>query len=68
MMSSSRRQSRWIKSSELVDNMDERSLIALDKWGEKLQKALQEARQRSVSERSRMRTGKIYVYGLEPMV
>ena len=39
-------ETRWIRLSELVHNMDERSLIALDKWAGKLQKALQEARQR----------------------
>ena len=36
---------RWIKLSELVYNMDERALASLDKWAGKLQKAAREARE-----------------------
>ena len=37
---------RWVKLAELVYNMDERALAALDKWAGKLQKAAQDARKR----------------------
>ena len=37
---------RWIKLSELVYNMDERALASLDKWAGKLQKVAREARKR----------------------
>ena len=39
-------ETRWVKLSELVYNMDERALASLDKWAGKLQKAAQGARKR----------------------
>ena len=39
-------ETRWVKLSELVYNMDEQALASLDKWAGKLQKAAQAARKR----------------------
>jgi hypothetical protein len=40
-------ETRWVKLSDLVFNMNDSSLASLDKWAGKLQKAAQEARKRT---------------------
>jgi hypothetical protein len=37
---------RWVKLSELVANMDDRALAALDRWAASLQKTARDARKR----------------------
>ena len=36
----------WVKLTELVNNLDERGLAALDKWAGKLQQTARDARKR----------------------
>ena len=40
-------ETRWVKLSELVFNMNDSSLASLDKWAGKLQKSAQEASKRT---------------------
>ena len=42
---------RWVPMHELVANMDETTLAALDQWAGKLQKTAREARKRLRRER-----------------